>query len=128
MSTDRRRVTPERAAFLVSVAILVALALAIVFLWVRQRDPVTLTVHQVGAVRVAGELRYVTADVRNTGDETAQAVQVVAELVVDGEVLADRAQLVDFLPGGEVETVVFIFDRTPPDADVELRAGSYQVP
>lgn len=128
MSADRRRVTPEQATFAASAAILLALAVAIVALWVQQRDPVTLSVEQVGEVRVAGRQSYLTAEVRNTGDETAEAVEVIAELVVDGDLLAEGTQSIDFLSGGDIETIVFIFDQSSPDAAAALRVASYQVP
>ncbi len=128
MSADRRRVTPERATFVASAAILLALAVAIVALWVQQRDPATLSVEQVGEVRVAGNQSYLTAEVRNTGDETAEAVEVIAELVVDGDLLAEGTQSIDFLSGGDIETIVFIFDQSSPDAAAALRVASYQVP
>jgi uncharacterized protein (TIGR02588 family) len=53
---------------------------------------------------------------------------VVAELVVDGEVIADGEQLIDFLSGGEVEEIVFILDQTAQEGETNLRVASYTVP
>lgn len=122
------KVTPERATFAAAAAILLGLAGAIGFLWVEARDPASLIVEQVGEVRVVERQSYLTAEVQNTGDDTAQAVQVIAELIVDGEVVADGEQAIDYLSGGEIEQIVFIFDRPAPGADTELRVASYKVP
>ena len=55
-------------------------------------------------------------------------MQVIVELTVDGEVSADGEQLIDFLAGGEAEHIVFVLDRTAPEAETELRVASYKVP
>jgi uncharacterized protein (TIGR02588 family) len=114
--------------FAVAAALLLGLAGAIGVLWFQEREPVRLTVELIGEVRVVDSDSYLTAQVRNAGDETAQAVQVVAELVVDGEVIADGEQLIDFLSGGEVEEIVFILDQTAQEGETNLRVASYTVP
>ncbi len=128
MSRSGPRPTPERVASTVTGAILLALAGAIVFLWVQPRQPASVNVVMVGDVRLVGSQSYVTCEVRNGGDETAEAVQVVGELTVDGEVVAVGEQFIDFLSGGETEQVVFIFDRAAPDAETTLRVASYKIP
>lgn len=128
MSSGGVRVTPERVAFAVAAAILLGLAGAIVVLWVQPREPASLRVEQVGEVRVVGTQSYLRGEVRNTGDETAEAVQVIAQLRVDGEVVAEGEQSVDFLSGGESEEIVFILDRAAPNAETELRVASYKIP
>lgn len=75
---------------------------------------------------VASRTRGITAEVTNDGDETAEAVQVHAELNVDGEVVAEGEQIVDFLSGGETEEVVFVFSDVPAGADIELRVASFK--
>lgn len=121
--------TPERVTFAVAVVILLGLAGGIGYLWIQPREPAIVTVEQVGPLRSSGTQRYVTGEVRNSGDETAEAVQVVAEVTVDGEVVAEGEQLVDFLSGGETEEVVFVFDDGgSPNVEPELRVASYTVP
>ena len=96
-------------------AAVLALAGAIGWLWLQPRDPAQLNVGHPEVLRQVGGQRYVSAEVRNDGDETAEAVQVVAELSVDGEVVADGEQSVDFLSGGETQEIVFVFDTVAPD-------------
>lgn len=125
MSGSRLRATPELVTFAVVAAILLALAGAIVYLWVQPREPAIVTVELVGETRRSGSQVYLTGEVRNSGDETAEAVQVIAELIVEGEVVADGEQVVDFLSGGEAEEVVFIFDPASPQAEPRARVASY---
>ncbi len=47
---------------------------------------------------------------------------------MDGEVVADGEQVVDFLSGGETQEIVFVFDTTAPDPEILLRVASYTVP
>ena len=128
MSPSRQRQTPERVTFAMVAAILLALAGAIGYLWVQPREPANVTVELADDVRRTGTQVYLTGEVRNSGDETAEAVQVVAELIVDGEVDASGEQVVDFLSGGETEEVVFIFEQVPPEAEPRARVASYTSP
>lgn len=124
----RRRDAAERVVVAVAGAVLLAVAGAIGWLWVQPRDPAQLNVGPPEVLRQVDGQRYVSAVVRNDGDETAEAVQVVAELSVDGEVVADGEQVVDFLSGGETQEVIFVFDITAPDPEILLRVASYSVP
>ena len=128
MSERQSMSTAERVTFIVAVGILAILAGSIVWLWAQPRGPAIVTVAPSGDRRVTDSQTYVTARVRNSGDDTAEAVQVRAELTVDGEVVAEGEQTIDFLSGGESEQVVFVFDVTEPDALVDLRVGGYTVP
>jgi len=128
MSPSRQRQAPERVTFAVVAAILLTLAGAIGYLWVQPREPANVTVELADDVRRTGTQVYLTGEVRNSGDETAEAVQVVAELIVDGEVDANGEQVVDFLSGGETEEVVFIFEQVPPEAEPRARVASYTSP
>ena len=128
MSERHSMSTAERVTFVVAVGILVVLAGSIVWLWAQPREPAIVTVAPSGDRRVTDSQTYVTARVRNTGDDTAEAVQIRAELTVEGEVVAEGEQTIDFLSGGESEHVVFVFDVTEPDALVDLRVGGYAVP
>ncbi len=128
MSDRNSMSAAERVTFAVAVGILVVLAGSIVWLWAQPREPAIVTVAPSGDRRVTDSQTYVTARVSNTGDDTAEAVQVRAELTVDGEVVAEGEQTIDFLSGGESEQVVFVFDVTERDALVNLRVGGYSVP
>lgn len=128
MSGQERTTTAERLSFAVSAVVLLVLAGAICYLWTQPREPAAPMAKQIGDTRVVDSRSYVTVEVRNAGDETAQAVQVTAELTLDGAVVAEGEQTFDFLSGGESEKAVFVFDDAPPAAQVELRVASFSQP
>ncbi len=128
MSPSRQRETPERVTFVVVAAILLALAGTIGYLWAQPREPAIVTVRLADDVRRAGTQVYVSGEVHNSGDETAEAGQVIAELIVEGDVDASGEQIVDFLSGGETEELVFIFEQVSPGAEPRARVASYTTP
>jgi uncharacterized protein (TIGR02588 family) len=79
-------------------------------------------------VRQVGSRFYVRVEVDNRGDRTAQAVQVVAELTQRGEVVEEAEQTVDFLSGGEVETVEFVFTEDPASGELAVRVAGFLLP
>jgi uncharacterized protein (TIGR02588 family) len=123
-----RRGVAEAVVFAIASGVLLAVAGAIGWLWLQSRDPAMLSVSRTEVSRRADGRSYVSAEVANDGDETAEAVQVIAEWRVDGEVVADGEQIVDFLSGGESQEVVFVFDDLEPEAEIVLRVASYAVP
>jgi uncharacterized protein (TIGR02588 family) len=124
----RRRGAAERVVVAIAGGVLLAVAGTIGWLWLQPADPAQLNVGRPQVLRQVDGQRYVSAVVTNNGDETAEAVQVVAELNVDGEVVADGEQVVDFLSGGETQEVIFVFDTMAPDGEILLRVASYSVP
>ena len=107
--------------FAIATGIILLLAGSIGWLWTQPSDPVHVTVETLGEPRVVDGQSYFSAELTNHGDETAEAVQVRAELIADGEI-------VDFLSGGKTEELVFVFTDVPPGGRVELRVASFKVP
>lgn len=129
MSTNRRtRTTPEWIVFAIATGIILALVGSIGWLWTQPYDPARVTVQPVAEPRVEGRQSYISAQVTNHGDETAEAVQVHAAMSVDGVVVAEGDQTVDFLSGGKSEEVVFVFTDVGTNADIELRIVSFKLP
>lgn len=93
-----------------------------------EHTPPAPTVTRAGAIREAKGSFFVPVEVENTGDATAQNVQVLATLTTaDGqEIAAD--QVVDFLAGGEVEQLEFVFEEDPSEGELELSVSGYGVP
>ena len=114
--------------FAIATAIILVLAGSIGWLWAQPSDPAHVTVEMLGEPRVVDESSYYSAELTNHGDETAEAVQVRAELIADGEVVAEGEQIVDFLSGGKTEELVFVFTDVPTGAQIELRVASFKVP
>ena len=129
MSPERRaRTSAEWVVFAIATAIILVLAGAIGWLWAQPSDPAHVSVQRLGDVRVVDGQSYYSAEVTNHGDETAEAVEIRAELIVGGEVVAEGEQIVDFLSGGKTEELVFVFADVPSGAQIELRVASFKVP
>ena len=114
--------------FAIATTIILLLAGSIGWLWAQPSDPVHVTIEMLGEPRVVDGQSYFSAELTNHGDETAEAVQVRAELIAGGEIVDEGEQIVDFLSGGKTEELVFVFADVPPGAQVELRVASFKVP
>ena len=84
------------------------------FLWASEkpRQPPILDITQSDTRLAAGEY-YVPFTVTNVGGETAESVQVVAELRIDGEVVDSGEQILEFLSSQETAEGAFIFTHNP---------------
>jgi len=122
------RTNAEWVVFAIATAIIAVLAGAIGWLWAQPSDPAHMTVQMLGEPRVVDGQSYYTVELVNHGDETAEAVQVRAELLADGEVVAEGEQIVDFLSGGKTEELVFVFADVPTGAQIDVRVASFKVP
>ncbi|HZG95296.1 MAG TPA: TIGR02588 family protein [Mycobacteriales bacterium] len=119
----------EWVTFTVAALIVGGIAGAVAWLWIRGFDrPADAVVRRSGPVRQVGSRFYVRVEVDNRGDRTAQAVQVVAELTQRGEVVEEAEQTVDFLSGGEVETVEFVFTEDPASGELAVRVAGFLLP
>lgn len=118
----------EWVSFAMASAILLTVAGTIGALWIQESHPPQITVTLVGAPRGDGGSVYVTAEVQNQGTETAQDVQIVAELVEDGEAVQTGEQGIRFLAGGASEQLVFVLDTRADLDHLTLRVESYTIP
>lgn len=126
---DHQRTTAEWVTVAIASAILLVIVGLIVYDWIATpAAPPILTVQQNGDVREAGGQFYVPFTVENTGGDTAEAVQIVAELRVDGEVIEDGEQQIDFLAGSAQQAGEFIFSRDPASGELSIRVASYKQP
>jgi len=105
-------------------AILLAIAVAIAVLGIRDSRPPELGVRMIGEPRVSAGVSYVTAEVHNSGTSPAEEVQVIAEVVQGGEPVPVGEQVVAFLSGGASARVVFLLD-SPDLSSLTLRVESY---
>ena len=128
MSARRARTNAEWVVFAIATAIILVLAGSIGWLWAQPSEPAHLTVEMRRDARVVDGQSYYSVELTNHGDETAEAVQVRAELITDGEVVAEGEQIVDVLSGGKTEELVFVFADVPTGAHIELRVASFRVP
>jgi uncharacterized protein (TIGR02588 family) len=121
--------TAEWISLGISSVLLAGVIGAASFLWAseQQRQPPILGITQSDTRLSDGEY-YVPFTVTNAGGETAESVQVVAELRIDGEVVESGEQTLEFLSSQETTGGAFIFTRNPQDGELVMRVASYQEP
>jgi uncharacterized protein (TIGR02588 family) len=119
----------EWTTFSIALLILAALVGLVIYKWLTQKDePPVLSLTRPGEVRQAPGQYYVPFEVTNTGGETAESVQVIAELSINGEVEESGEQQFDFLASGEKEEGAFVFSRDPRQGELNIRVASYKLP
>lgn len=99
------------------------------YLWVsdRQQQPPILEVVP-NEIRQSNSQFYVTFEVSNQGGRTAESVQVIAELRMNGMTVESGEQIFDFLSSQERANGTFIFTQDPGQGELTIRVASYQQP
>lgn len=128
-NAQQQRTSAEWVTFGIASAILTAIVGLVFYSWVTQRDqPPVLSIAPSATIRQEQGQFYVPFTLSNTGGETAESVQVLAELRINGKVEETGEQQVDFLAGGETEEGAFIFTQNPQQGQLVLRVASYKLP
>lgn len=119
----------EWVTFAVAALVVLTIAGLVVYDWLSgPRTPPTIELRQDGEIRAEGGQFYVPFTVTNSGGNTAEAVQLIAELSVGGEVVEEGEQQIDFLAGRETREGAFVFGRDPQEGELLLRVASFQEP
>ncbi len=119
----------EWVSFAIATCILALLVGLVLYDWATQKNqPPLLSVTPKSEIRQAEGQFYVPFEITNTGGETAESVQIIAELSVNGKVEESGEQQIDFLSGGEKEEGAFVFTRNPQDGELIVRVASYKLP
>ncbi|MBD1806996.1 TIGR02588 family protein [Microcoleus sp. FACHB-SPT15] len=119
----------EWTTFSIALLILAAIAGLIIYKWVTLQDrPPVLSVTPNPEIREVPGQYYVPFSITNTGGETAESVQVIAELIINGEVEESGEQQIDFLASGEKQEGAFVFSRDPREGELNIRVASYKLP
>lgn len=125
---EREKRSPaEWVTFAVASAVLLTLMGLIAKEAMRSKEPASPTAEVVGEPEARGEQFVVTVEVANSGDETAESVQVVASLEIDDETF-EADQVVDFLSGGEATRLTFVFPEDPADGTLDVRVAGFAIP
>jgi uncharacterized protein (TIGR02588 family) len=120
----------ERVTFGLASLILAVFVGLVIYVWLdqeRQKPPI-ISVEESQSIREVTGQFYVPFDVTNTGGNTAESVQIIAELKINGEVAESGEQQIDFLSGGETATGAFVFSQDPRLGDLMVRVASYKLP
>lgn len=119
----------EWTTFSIALLIVVVTVGLVIYKWVTQKNqPPIISISPSSEIRKAPGQFYVPFEIENTGGETAESVQVIAELRIDGEVEESGEQQIDFLASGETEKGAFVFSRDPRKGELVVRVASYKLP
>jgi uncharacterized protein (TIGR02588 family) len=111
---------------LLMVAVIVGL---VIYKWLTQKNqPPIISISHSSEIREAPGQFYVPFEIENMGGETAESVQVIAELRINGDVEESGEQQIDFLASGEKEEGAFVFSRDPRKGKLVVRIASYKLP
>ncbi|YAF97258.1 MAG: TIGR02588 family protein [Nodularia sp. CChRGM 3473] len=125
---------PERSlaewiTFGISLSILVVVIGLVGYMWLNEKNqPPILSVHKKQTIREIEGNFYVPFEIVNTGGETAESVQIIAELQIADKVVETGEQQIDFLSDGEKEEGAFIFSKNPLQGQLTVRVASYKLP
>ena len=123
-----RRSLAEKVSFSVSLSIVGIIIALVCYIWVTgDTNPPVLSV-TTAEVRQINQQYYVPFTVVNSGGETANSVEVVAQLASDSTTVETGKQQIDFLSRKEERSGEFIFSRDPRQGELSVRVASYQQP
>jgi uncharacterized protein (TIGR02588 family) len=125
---------PERSlaewvTFSIALFILAIIISLVGYIWLNEEDkPPILSVTKKQKIREIDGKFYVPFEIVNTGGETAESVQIIAELQLADKVVETGEQQIDFLSDGEKEEGAFIFSQNPRHGQLTVRVASYKLP
>lgn len=124
-----KRNPAEWVTFAIASFILATIVGLVLYNWLtKKQEPPIIAVTRNTEIREEKGQFYVPFEVANTGGETAESVQIIAELRVKGEVVESGDLQIDFLSSGETEEGAFIFSRDPRQGELSVRSSSYKLP
>ncbi|MBE9052812.1 TIGR02588 family protein [Nostocales cyanobacterium LEGE 11386] len=127
--TKPERSLAEWITFGISLSILVVVIGLVGYMWLNEKNqPPILSVHKKQTIREIEGNFYVPFEIVNTGGETAESVQIIAELQIADKVVETGEQQIDFLSDGEKEEGAFIFSQNPLQGQLTVRVASYKLP
>ncbi|MBW4612226.1 MAG: TIGR02588 family protein [Desmonostoc vinosum HA7617-LM4] len=127
-SQKPQRTLAEWVTFITASLILAVIVGLVGYTWLNENNqPPKLAVTKKIIEKIDGQFS-VPFEVINTGGETAESVQIIAELEIDGKVTESGEQQIDFLSSGETEAGAFLFSKNPEQGQLTLRVASYKSP
>ncbi|MCP6758047.1 MAG: TIGR02588 family protein [Fischerella sp. CENA71] len=132
MNTEQeqpKRSTAEWVTLSIASFILAVIVSLVIYIWINEKNqPPVLSVSNKQKIWEADGQFYVPFEIVNTGGETAESVQLIAELEIQGKVTQTGEQQIDFLSRGEKEEGAFVFNQDPRKGQLTIRVGSYKSP
>lgn len=123
------RSLPELVSLSIASFILAAVVGLVLYDWFSQKaQPPILAVTPNSEIRQAQGQFYIPFKITNTGGDTAESVQIIAELRINGKIEETGEQQIDFISGGETQEGAFVFSRDPRKGELLVRVASYKLP
>ena len=122
------RSTGEKISFFIALAILFSVLCGVGYLWNQGEEDPSVLETAVESVEKRGSSYYLPFTVKNEGDRTAAAVQVIAELQINNEIVEWGEQEIAFLSRQEEVQGAFVFERNPSEGLLTVRVASYLEP
>jgi uncharacterized protein (TIGR02588 family) len=127
--SESERSLAEWITFGIALFILAVVISLVGYMWLNEKNqPPILSVHKKQIIREIDGKFYVPFEIVNTGGETAESVQIIAELQIADKVVETGEQQIDFLSDGEKEEGAFIFSQNPRQGVLTVRVASYKLP
>jgi uncharacterized protein (TIGR02588 family) len=124
-----KRTTAEWVTFSAATCVLTGIIGLVIYTAASdKKQPPILTVTRKEEVREVNGKYYVPFEVINNGDETAESVQILAELKDNNQIEETGEQQIDFLSSREKESGAFIFSTDPRQGQLIIRVASYKTP
>jgi uncharacterized protein (TIGR02588 family) len=119
----------EWVSFGVASLILSVIAGLVIFSWAIEKEhPPAFVLTQPDSIREENGQFYVAFEISNTGGETAESIQIIAELQENGQVEETGDVQINFLASGEKQTGAFVFSKDPRQGQLKLRVSGYTLP
>ncbi|QLE54480.1 TIGR02588 family protein [Nostoc sp. TCL26-01] len=132
MSTEQKpeRSLAEWVAFSIALFILGVIITLVGYVWFNDKNqpPILAVTKKQQMIREINGQFYIPFEVVNTGGQTAESVQIIAELEIGGKVIETGEQHIDFLSDSEQEEGAFIFSKNPNEGKLTVRIASYKLP
>ncbi|MGC1310373.1 MAG: TIGR02588 family protein [Phormidesmis sp.] len=125
---DQSQSVAEQISFLLAAAVVLAVLGGVGYLWVRDRNQGPPALQVTSNIEQRQGNYYIPFTVINTGGETAEMVQVIAELRIDGVLVEWGDQQINFLSSQEEASGAFILTQDPDIGELTVRVASYQDP
>ncbi len=124
-----RRSLAEKVSFSISLFIVSIIVFLIAYTWITgDNNPPILSVTTGSNIRHIDRQYYVPFSVENSGGETVESVEIVAQLSFKDRAVETGRQQVDFLSRQEKRKGEFIFTRNPTQGQLIIRVASYKLP
>lgn len=123
-----KRTLAEWITFGVATSVLAGIIGLVIYTGVSSKQqPPILNVTQKETIRKVNGKYYVPFEVVNSGDETVESVQILAELQSNNFEETGEQQI-DFLSSQEKQEGAFIFSSDPRQGQLTIRIASYKLP